>query len=228
MDLGYFQYAFEQVIKHKKSAIIWFRQSGKSKFLEDFVVEYCKKFNNKKILILSSRKYCSKNCYLNLSNKLNCTYKNDDDMSLQKDSNLILFKSYNRIDEKYRNEKVDFLLIDDFLYLTDRSFNILYNLLQTSERVLLSMGGVSEHFHTLDSNDDYYLNVVQMKSVMSKSEIDSLNIPTIFGLSFFDVNDIIGVYNEVFHLKKREHMIDYYSIQKSRTIKLKKIQKSIK
>lgn len=227
MDLNYFQYALKKTSNHKKSAIIWFRESGKSKFIEDSIVDYCHKNKNKVILVFLPGGENVQRCYNNLSVKLN--YTTDFKVSSKPEirtgnNNIILLKSYNRIDVQYQNFNCDFLLVDEFCYMTQRSFYVLHNLMTKTERILFSMHGVNDLFKTLDFYDEFYLNIVKMEAVMSKEQADKLRKLGPFGLDFWDVNDIGSIYDEIFKIRKRDEMLDYYSIEKARKMKLNKIK----
>lgn len=228
MDLSYYDYAFRKLKTHKKIALIWFRQSGKSKFLEDAVVDYCLNNKNKNVIVFSPYRADSQRRQELISCKLNQPMKEYG--KIENNSTVILFKQFNRMDDDIRNMSCDFIVVDEFTNMSSRSFNILYGMLLNTERVLFAMDDINNsNFSVVDNNCDFYLNIVDMKSVMTKDEMDEINkkqplLVINWGINLWDVYDFLS--SDMYKLKKDKNLIDYYSLKKSRELKLEKIEKS--
>jgi molybdopterin-guanine dinucleotide biosynthesis protein len=233
MNIGYQKYTLEQLRKHNKSILIWFRQSGKTTLLINNIVDYLSNNNNKNVLIISPRKIHSEHFQKILANKLEyslsgATCKHKKNKSTVNDST-IYFESVNTYRKIIPNEDIDYILIDNFEFIKNYDF-VGYIERKKCKVLLCSSQIINKMMLNIDVKCDYYLNFVSFPSVATVSEIENrmkkYDAEWLYSIENDYVNEIIKLYDE-FGERKNKDLIFIWGIKEERRLKMEEISKKI-
>jgi len=221
MDFGHQKYYLEQVKKHQKSILVWFRQSGKSSLIiesiENYVFNntgkivhvYTQDTRNVKELLKKSHKR------LKINNLSSTQYLNN---------NVVKFKT----NGKYEDIKPDFIIYDDFEFIKDA--DIFSNLIDIVPKVLLTSSQFTTELITyFDRHGDYYLGVVSASSALSDDKI--LERKKVLPSGAYNIAHEYGNIEELYSglgIEKDRNLIDVWGIRAQRRKKLEEISKKIK
>jgi len=202
MNIAYQNYYLEQIKKHKKSILIWFRQSGKSSLIVNYVADYILENKNKKIYIHSQHQNSSQNLMKKFG-KLNISINN----------NIVKFKS----DNKYKGETPDVIIYDDFEFLNHA--DLFSNMLDRwkPKIILTSSQFTTELITYFDRNGDYYLSVVSASSVLPFNSIEERK--SVLPSGAYNVSHEYGNIEELYSglgIKKDRNLIDVWGLKNQR------------
>jgi len=228
MDYGYQKYYLEQVKKHKKSILIWFRQSGKSQLIIDSLIDYVSKNYDKNILVITIKKEQSKRLQERLHQKLNLQINKRFLSEISK--NRIFFESINTFKNTIRGRNIDIILVDDFEYIKDLHIFLVY--VGDSELLLTSSQFNTEMVTYVDREGDCYLGVVSFSSIANEDKVlERISNSYIRDRGAYNISNEYGNIVELYDglgIKKDRNLIDVWGLKIQRRKKLEEIAKKIK
>ncbi len=228
MDIDYQQYYLEQIKKHKKSILVWCRQSGKSKVIVDYLVDYVSENKNKKILVVTPKKEIHEKLWKELNiriNQIGNLTLSKKDKKGEINTNEVYFKHKNY--EIYI-KKSDLVIVEEFEYIRDLHLFLNY----FNEKMIFIL--TSSQFQTesvtyIDKEGDCYLSILSYSSIANDKQINE-RIMMIGNKGAYNIENEYGNIEELYSglgIKKDRNLIDIWGLKVQRKRKLEEISKKI-
>ena len=232
MDYGHQKYYLEQIKKHKKSILIWCRQSGKSKVIVDYLVDYVSENKNKKILVVNPKKDLSKSIHEKLWKELNLRINQIGNLTLSKQEEKSVVNT-NEVYFKHRNYEFyirmsDLVIVENFEYIKDLHL-FLNHFNKDTAFILTSSQFQTESLTYIDKEGDCYLGILSYSSIANDKQINERIM--LFGdKGVYNIQNEYGNIDELYSelgVKKDRSLIDVWGLKIQRRRKLDEISKKI-